>query len=45
MIKDSMYLIGPNRYSCVLRGDIPMVRVGGGFERLEDFMIKNEFTF
>lgn len=30
-IKDAMYLIGPNRYSCVLRGEVPMVRVGGGF--------------
>jgi hypothetical protein len=31
IIKDQLYLIGPGRYSCVLRGDIPMVRVGGGY--------------
>lgn len=40
-----MYLIGPNRYTCVLRGEIPLVRVGGGYEKLEDFLLKNDYVF
>ena len=45
MIKDSLYQIGPNRYNCILRGEVPMIRVGGGYQRLDQFLKKNHATF
>ena len=45
MIQGSLYLIGSNRCNCELRGDICMIRVGGGYERFEDYVPKNHRLF
>jgi hypothetical protein len=37
-IKDKLYLIGSNRMSCALTRDQLMVRVGGGYERFEEYV-------
>lgn len=34
-IKDNLYLIGSNRLNCEMKGDICMVRVGGGYQRFD----------
>ena len=40
-ISGNLYLIGSNRCNCELRGDVPMIRVGGGYQRFEDYIPKN----
>ena len=37
-IKDRLYLIGCNRMTCELTRDQLMVRVGGGYERFEEYV-------
>lgn len=41
-IRDKLYLIGSNRMTCDLRADVAMVKVGGGYQRFEDYVTKNE---
>lgn len=40
-IKDRLYLIGCNRMTCELTRDQLMVRVGGGYERFEEYVPNN----
>lgn len=40
-IKKDLYLIGSNRLSCELKRDTLMLRVGGGYEKFEEYVPKN----
>lgn len=40
-IKDKLYLIGSNRVSCSFKDDQLILRVGGGYEKFEDYVPKN----
>ena len=44
-IKDGKYLIGVNKCSCELRANKVMIRVGGGYEQLEQYIEKNDKYF
>jgi len=44
-IKASLYLIGSNRVSCQLKNDQLILRVGGGFEKFEDYVPQNQRYF
>jgi len=44
-IKDKLYLIGPNRLNCEIRAGVVMVLVGGGYQRFEDYVPKNQRFF
>ena len=44
-IVDQKYLIGVNKCSCELRNKKIMIRVGGGYETLKDYVQKNEKYF
>ena len=37
-IKDSLYLIGTSRKLCELKGDKIMIRQGGGYEPLDEYL-------
>lgn len=39
-IKQKLYLIGSNRISCELKRDQLMLRVGGGYEKFEEYVPK-----
>lgn len=41
-IGDGKYLIGTEQKMVVLRNSTCMVRVGGGFERMEDYIARNQ---
>jgi len=41
-IRDGLYLIGPNRCNCELKYSSVMVKVGGGWMKLEEYLRKNE---
>jgi hypothetical protein len=41
-IREKLYLIGSGRMTCDFRSDTAMVKVGGGYERFEDYVSKNE---
>ena len=41
-IREKLYLIGSGRMTCDLRSDAAMVKVGGGYEKFEDYVSKNE---
>ena len=41
-IGEGKYLIGTESRMCMIRGSFIVVRVGGGFESLEDYLIRNE---
>ena len=41
-IKDSLYLVGPNRCNCELRKDSVMIRIGAVYKRFEDYVPQNE---
>jgi len=40
-IKKDLYLIGSTRLSCELKRDSLMLRVGGGYEKFEEYITKN----
>jgi len=40
-IEKNMYLIGSNRCNCSLKADAVLVRVGGGYERFENYLGAN----
>ena len=40
-IKGSQYLIGLNKCLCEIRGNIVMIRVGGGYESFKSYISKN----
>ena len=40
-IKASQYLIGLNKVSCEIRGNMVMIRVGGGYETFKSYISKN----
>ena len=40
-IKASQYLIGINKVSCEMRGNMVMIRVGGGYETFKSYLSKN----
>ena len=44
-IKGKLYLIGSSRMSCELRNTQLMVRVGGGYEKFEEYVPKNTRYF
>ena len=44
-IKDNLYLIGPNRLNCDMKGDICMVRTGGGYQRFDQFVPFNHKNY
>lgn len=44
-IKGSLYLIGSNRVSCSIKNDQLILRVGGGYEKFEDYVPKNHVFF
>jgi hypothetical protein len=44
-IKDNKYLIGVNKKSCELKGNKVLIRVGGGYESLQDYVLKNQKHF
>ena len=41
-IREKLYLIGSGRMTCDYRSDTAMVKVGGGYEKFEDYVAKNE---
>lgn len=41
-IREKLYLIGSGRMTCDFRSDHAMVKVGGGYEKFEDYVAKNE---
>jgi len=41
-IREKLYLIGSGRMTCDFRSDTAMVKVGGGYERFEEYVAKNE---
>ena len=41
-IKDSLYLIGPQRMTCALKREFVMIRIGGGYERFEEHISRNQ---
>jgi len=44
-IKDSQYLIGINKCNCELKANKIMIRVGGGYEKIQDYVSKNDKYF
>lgn len=44
-IEKNKYLIGSNRCNCSLKGDVVLVRVGGGYERLDKYLAANRDQF
>lgn len=44
-IKDKLYLVGSNRVSCSIKNDQLILRVGGGYEKFEDYVPKNHTFF
>ena len=44
-VEKNMYLIGSNRCNCTLKGDVVLVRVGGGYERFEKYVASNHYHF
>ena len=44
-IEKNKYLIGSNRCHCSLKGDQVLIRVGGGYERLEEYISSNHDQF
>jgi len=40
-IREKLYLIGSGRMTCDFRSDTAMVKVGGGYEKFEDYVPKN----
>ena len=44
-IKDKLYLIGSSRINVDLKKDNLMLRVGGGFEKFNDYVPKNHRYF
>ena len=44
-IKDRLYLIGSNRVTCSLKNENLILRVGGGFQRFEDYVPENQRYF
>lgn len=44
-IEKNKYLIGCNRCHCSLKGDKVLIRVGGGYERFEDYIKNNHNQF
>ena len=41
-IEKNKYLIGCNRCNCSLKGDQVLIRVGGGYQRFEEFINSNQ---
>lgn len=41
-IRDKLYLIGSNRMTCDIRSGSAVVKVGGGYERFDIYISKNE---
>lgn len=41
-IREKLYLIGSGRMTCDIRSEQAMVKVGGGYEKFEDYVAKNE---
>lgn len=41
-IREKLYLIGSGRMTCDYRSDTAMVKVGGGYEKFEDYVAKSE---
>ncbi len=44
-IKDSLYLIGSNRVNCNIKNGQLILRVGGGYEKFEDYVPQNHRFF
>ena len=44
-IEKNKYLIGNNKCNCSLKGDAVLIRVGGGYERFENYMTSNHDSF
>jgi len=40
-IRDSLFLVGPNRLNCDYKYESVLVKVGGGSQKLEDYLMKN----
>lgn len=40
-IRDKLYLIGSNRMTCDFRSDAAMIKVGGGYQRFDEYIVKN----
>ena len=40
-IKDSLYLIGCNRCSCIIKRDQLLIKKGGGYEKFETYVSSN----
>ena len=44
-IKDNYYLIGSQRLICEIRRNCLLLRVGGGYESFQEYVIKNDRYF
>lgn len=44
-VKNSQYLIGINKCNCELKANKIMIRVGGGYEKIQDYVSKNNKYF
>ena len=42
---DNLYLVGANKLPCTLKSDNVVVRVGGGTDKLDDYVLHNHRTF
>lgn len=43
-VKEGRYLFGTCKYTCTLKAGVVIVRIGGGYERLEEFLLQNQET-
>ena len=41
-IRDKLYLVGSNRMTCDFRSDSAMIKVGGGYQRFDEYILKNQ---
>ena len=37
-IKDNLFLVGPNRYNCELKAGHAMIKIGGGYQRFDEYV-------
>jgi hypothetical protein len=44
-INERQYLIGPEKKNCHMKNDTPYVTVGGGVERFDEFVPRNQRKF
>ena len=42
LIREKLYLVGSNRMTCDFRSDSAMIKVGGGYQRFDEYIVKNQ---